>query len=365
MKPLRLRKRQTEQNFILQTSTRTYGQEIPMAKKKNKTKISKRRQNAKQQKTKKRKLRLVKGREADTSEPVVAERPGMPDMGAPEGFRSIPFSQAIVEYGAPLMEQAKNDKATEAALQLAGMFWNYALSVRDGKVDRKIEREIVKGVKSDLGLNIEETQKLIEKMVERYHYLFPEDIQPKPPSPFMFIRKEVRHLIRPFEYGKLKISDLFIPPDSDDQDAIDKLTQLDTLVMDQADYGQFESLLTEVKDRCEKRFRQWLIAKGLDEHAKDFADCPFIFFDFVYGYMHDDVIVLKSVTDQYLVEFFEDFLIRKMMTAPAEYILWPPALKLFYRFLQEKGYLDNPDKIIARIDKIEPYFIEVLKHQFS
>jgi len=65
------------------------------------------------------------------------------------------------------------------------------------------------------------------------------------------------------------------------------LTQLDTLVMDQADYEQFESLLTEVKDKCEERFQQWLIAKGLDEHSDDFADCPFIFLDFVYGYMHD------------------------------------------------------------------------------
>jgi hypothetical protein len=252
-----------------------------------------------------------------------------------------------------------------AALQLSGMFWNYVLSGRDGKVDLKIEKEIIKGVKSVLGLNIEETQKLIQRMVARYHYLFPEDIQPQPPAPFMFIRKEVRHLIRPFDYGKLSISDRFIPSDTDDQDAIGKLTQLDTLVMDQADYKQFESLLNEVKERCEERFRQWLIAKGLDEPAEDFAGCPFIFFDFVYGYMHDDVIVLETVSDRYWMEFFEDFLIRKMMAAPPEYILWPPALKLFYRFLHEKGYLNNPDKIIGRIDKIEPYFIEALKHQFS
>ena len=138
-----------------------------------------------------------------------------------------------------------------AALQLSGLLWNYALSERDGKVDRKIEKEIVKGVKSGLGLNKEDAQKLIQRMVARYHYLFPEDIQPKPPSSFMYIRKEVQHLIRPFDYAKLNISDRFIPSDTDDQDVIDKLTQLDTLVMDQAAYEQFESLLTEVKDRCE------------------------------------------------------------------------------------------------------------------
>lgn len=336
-----------------------------MAGKKNKTKISKRRQKARQQKGKKHKLKLIKGRGRDTSAPMVAERPGMPHLGAPEGFRSISFSQAIVDYGAPLMEQAKNEKGMDAVLQLSGMFWNYALSVSAGKADLKIEKEIIKAVKSVLGLNKEATQKLLQKMVERYHYLFPEDIQPKPPSPFMFIRKEVHHLIRPFDYGKLNISDQFIPSDSDDQDAIDKLIQLDALMMDQTDYEQYESLLNEVKERCEERFRQWLVAKGLDEHAEEFARCPFIFFDFVYGYTHDEVIVLKTVSERYWMEFFEDFLIRKMMAAPAEYILWPPVLKLFYLFLHEKGYLNNSDKIIGQIDKIEPYFIKVLKHQFS
>ena len=112
-----------------------------MAKKKNKTKISKRRQKAKQQKAKKRKLRLIKDGARDTSGAEVLERPGMPDLGAPEGFRSISFSQAIMEYGTPLVEQSKNENAMNAALQLSGLLWNYALSERDGKVDRKIEKE--------------------------------------------------------------------------------------------------------------------------------------------------------------------------------------------------------------------------------
>jgi hypothetical protein len=336
-----------------------------MAGKKKKTKISKRQQKAKQQKAKKRKLRLVKGGAGDAARSSVIERPGMPYLGAPEGFRSISFSQAIMEYGAPLVEQIKDENAIEAVLNLSGLCWNYVLSVQDGKADGEIEKKIVKGIKSVLGLKKEEAQKLIQKMVTRHHYLFPKDVQPKPPSPFMFIRKEVHHLIRPFDYGKLHISERVIPSDADDQDAIDKLAELDTLVMDQADYQQFESLLTDVKDRCEERFRQWLIAKGVDKQAKDLADCPNIFFDFIYGYMHDDVIVLKTVTDRYWSEFFEDFLIRKMMVDPPEYVLWPPALKMFYRFLHEKGYLNNPDKLIGRIDKIEPYFIEVLKNQFS
>ncbi len=114
-----------------------------MAGKKDKTKISKRRQKAKQQKAKKRKLRLIKGGAGETSRPSVIERPGMPYLGAPEGFRSISFSQAIMEYGGPVLEQLKNEKDMNAALQLSGLFWNYTISVRDGKgrsQDRKGDR---------------------------------------------------------------------------------------------------------------------------------------------------------------------------------------------------------------------------------
>ncbi len=54
----------------------------------------------------------------------------------------------------------------DSAFQLAGMFWNYALSVRDGEVDRKLEKEIVKGAKSILGLNIDDIQRLLNKIRE-------------------------------------------------------------------------------------------------------------------------------------------------------------------------------------------------------
>jgi len=75
-----------------------------MAGKKDKAKITKRRQKTKQQKAQKRKMRLIKGGAGGAMRPEVIERPGMPYLGAPEGFRSISFSQAIMEYGQPLTE---------------------------------------------------------------------------------------------------------------------------------------------------------------------------------------------------------------------------------------------------------------------
>jgi hypothetical protein len=105
------------------------------------------------------------------------------------------------------------------------------LSVQEGTTDRKLEEEILKAAKLSLGMGKEDVQSLMQKMVERHAYLFPPDIQPKPLSPFMFLRKEVR----PFDDQELNLSNRIAPLESDDRDAIDKLRQLDDLVMDGAD----------------------------------------------------------------------------------------------------------------------------------
>ena len=205
---------------------------------------------------------------------------------------------------------------------------------------------------------------LFTKMIERRSYLFPPDKQPKS-SPFMFIRKEIRHIIMPFDYDALDISDEIIPPDKNDKSLVDRINKLDSQIGASIDYGKYESDFFALKDECQARFEKWLTEKGLKHDPQDFSFCLQTFLDFVYGYGHDDIVVLKSIPSMYFVEFFEDFLLRKMMVEPNEYTYWPPALRLFYEFLYEKGYVDNPEEAVNEIDRIEPYFIEVLKKQFS
>ena len=45
---------------------------------------------------------------------------------------------------------------------------------------------------------------------------------------------------------------------------------------------------------------------------------------------------MLDVLPDALEEFFMDWLMRKVMVKPPEYTQWPPALRLFYRFLAEK-----------------------------
>ena len=330
--------------------------------KKKKEEIDRQRSKASQKKKKKHALRLLKSR----PKPKTIHRPGLPHMGAPEGFRSISFSQAMMEYEKPLMSYVEDDEdGLDKAMQASGLLWNYAISVEEGNEDKKLEKEIVKVVRKTLGLDKDEAQALFTKMVERYNYLFPQDMQPEPGFPFMFIRKETRHLIRPFDYRKLVISNEIIPPDQDDRALIEEINRLDSYIYDGAEYGTYENLFLSLKDECQDLFEKWLIAKELEDDARDFSFCLRTYLDFIYGYLHNDVVVLKSVPGIYFIEFFEDFLLRKMMVEPNEYVYWPPALKLFYQFLYEKGYLDNHGEIIEKIDGVEPYFTKVLKKQFS
>jgi hypothetical protein len=317
-------------------------------------------------KKKKRKKGSTKSRLG--SIPNVIYRPSLPDMGAPEGFRSISMSQAMMEYAKSIMEFVKDEENNlghvNAVMQVSMLLWNYSTAVQRGSEDKKLEKEVLGILKTFFGLDKTNAQALLTKMVERHGYLFPKEIQPEM-SMFMFIRKEKQYLIKPFDYNQLVLSSETIPPDQNDRDLINKIKELDSYIREGAEHEMYEGLLVSLKDECVVVFEEWLIAKGLEDYAEVFSSRLSIYFDFIYGYMHNDIVILESVSHTYLVEFFEDFLLRKLMTEPTEYVYWPPALKLFYQFLFEKKYIDNYKKIIGKIDKVEPYFIKVLKKQFS
>ncbi len=116
---------------------------------------------------------------------------------------------------------------------------------------------------------------------------------------------------------------------------------------------------------CAKRFEKWLIEKGMEEYSRKFPFYLNTYLNFIYRYIHDDLVTLKSVSPRYFEEFLFDHILRKVIVEPQEYSCWPPAMKLFYRFLYEKNYLDDPEPIINQINKIEPRFIELLRKRFG
>jgi len=53
------------------------------------------------------------------------------------------------------------------------------------------------------------------------------------------------------------------------------------------------------------------------------------------------------------------------MAEPTAYVNWPPALRFFYRYLQERGYIDRSLEAENAIRRIEPEFYDLLRKEFS
>jgi hypothetical protein len=139
------------------------------------------------------------------------------------------------------------------------------------------------------------------------------------------------------------------------------LEELDARIDFGEDYGDWESDFFEMKDLCCKRYFHWLRAKGVPEPLSDqFSACLESYLTFIYQYDAGSVL---DVLPNAIEEFFMDWLMRKVMVKPPEYTQWPPALRLFYRFLFEKGYLDDPEPILQGLYAIEPAFIALVKQR--
>lgn len=332
--------------------------------KKNKKEIAKRQSKAKERAKKKRQVRLVK------MAPRVIERPAISQMEAPKGFIAVSSSQALMEYAKPLMEEGTQGlDALNRRMELATSLWNLAVGRQknERQEDSRWMERAKTSAKKVLNLDGAERDRYIEKMIARQAHLFPEEVQPKPPSMFMYMRKDVSHLIPPFDENRIRFRlNQTIPPDEKDRRLIDRIEELDNQIRKGSDYDTYEKLALAIEDESETGFKKWLIAKGFEDDPENYIRCPEIYLTFVYRYMHDDPVLLKSVSARYIIEFFEDFLLRKVMCEPSEYLYWPPALKLFYRFLEEKGYLTSNECAVIQgcLEAMEPHFLEILQRRY-
>jgi hypothetical protein len=290
---------------------------------------------------------------------------GMPFGGEPEaptGFRPVSTTQAMMEYAAPIMAYVEDGTIADPndALQVGLLLWNHTLPEVPVAM-RQSRRAIVSHIETTLHMTPEEAEAFCDEMIERKGYLFPDEMQPEGIPMTMFMRKEVEYLITPFAESQLHLSDESIPPNDDDDTFVKALEELDARIDFGEEYGEWESDFFESKDLCCARYHHWLQAKGVPETLRDqFSACIAPYLNFIYQYDAGDLL---NVLPDTLEEFFMDWLMRKVMVKPPEYTLWPPALRLFYRFLSEKGYLDNLEPILKGLYAIEPAFIALVKQR--
>ncbi|MEW6202130.1 MAG: hypothetical protein AB1546_09155, partial [bacterium] len=165
------------------------------------------------------------------------------------------------------------------------------------------------------------------------------------------------------DYSAAKLSEEVIPPDSGDEEFLQELRKLDEHMCRKSDYDEYEELYQDVTKLAMKRFDLWLEVKKAPEKMRPLWGCLEIYMSFVYAYGHAES--LKDVSRTELEEFFFGHLLRKMSAEPDEYAEWPAAIKFFYQFLHEKGYIADPREIVGAINQIEPFFIKVLKKRFG
>ena len=278
-----------------------------------------------------------------------------------------------MEFGKALMIDDMEGDIDELnkVFGIASSIWNYEIALDKGFEDEEalheMKNDILSNMKNLLEIDPVEGEEVLQNMVERKRFLFPSDIQPNYPMT-MYVRNEVSHLITPFNYGGLHFLEEPIPPDERDQAVIDKIGELDRYLIETDDYDEeLENLYFPMAEEAQERYEHWLNEKGLSHWGQRFAANLEIFLNFIYYYTHDDLVMLKLVPPEYFAQFFFDYLLRKVITEPQEYVVYPPAVKFFYRFLHEKDYIhEEMSKIIINvIDEMEPEFIDVLRKRFG
>ena len=337
-----------------------------MAKRKDEKPIHKRRAKSKQKKTQKRQLGLV---HSTPDKPDIPSEllfwPPISDVEAPEGFYTISMTQAMMKFAEPILEHAQPNDIDEmnSYLNLVMLIWNYTISVEQDCRSDEIKKEALDFIMTAMGSTEEDAKKFMDKMIKRREYLLPPEIQPKG-TPHMYIRKEMHHIISRFNYDKLNIVAEPILLTAQDVEFIENLNKMDRFIIENADYGDWENFYLELEDECRERFRIWLVDKGLSKYAGSFEFSAGMYLNFIYRYGHSDTTILKKVGPVDIEEFFLDHVLRKVMLKPNEYPEIFPAVKLFYQFLTEKGYIGDPSNIINLLDEIETEFLEVLQSRY-
>jgi hypothetical protein len=275
------------------------------------------------------------------------------------------MTQAMMEYAKPVMEILKPDAMPEMneAFQIAMALWNHALDVERNTESHNRDM-LIALVSKELNMDRQESDEFINRMAERKRTLLPSDMQPKNPR-IMFIKKEGHVLIPEFDYDSLTLSGEAFIPDNEDKELLAMLHRMDKHIRYGNDYGEWEKFYNKCMDACKSRFKNWMICKGMDRYQEDFPFNIQVYLDFVYTYRHRDKITPKSITPDYFQEFLCDFVLRKVLLEPRDYIQFPPTLKTFYLFLSEIGYMEDAETIIESIDETEPRFIDVLRKMFS
>lgn len=290
----------------------------------------------------------------------IASPPHVRNIRPPEGFRAVPFMDALMAIAEPLRELAREEgeNATERLMSVMMDIWNFTLPGVPAH-QKKTRDELIEHLCDAYHLDETDAEELLDDIIERKAHLLPDEIQPEDLQ-IMFLRNEQECQITPIDDAHITFQAAALPLTPEDDAMLQQLQRLDAMLADGEDFDRWESLYFEVERACGERYFEWLKAKGVqEEYANAFPYCIEVFLNFIYRHNAGTLEILQY---HELEDFLLHHLARAVDIRPEDYVFWLPAIRFFYRFLGEKGYMREPHPMIQMVNTIESDFLKFLEN---
>jgi hypothetical protein len=266
------------------------------------------------------------------------------DIIAEDGYRIVGPAQAMLDYAKPLLDNCENEEEIEQVLSVIQMFWMLAIVEGTDSVEEKeIKQKLAE-------MNSPEAEEVFNMMRERFRLMFPNLMDE---SPFYIKERVLEEDIEefePFDESTIHISENVIPPTDVEIKLAETLHILDDdNDTEDRDIEKYEKELSEWQNNILDNYTEWCFLKGVpDEEAQFFAQAVSHFLSFLYDHYMD--VISDHIEDETVEKFMEVYYIKKIWAMSEEKSMMPIALKLFMRYLDEKGIVPGIQSLIEVIE---------------
>ena len=274
------------------------------------------------------------------------------------GYHIVGPAQAMMEYSQALSDilaGESDEKEMNAILHVTGLLWNMAIT--DDPASESEMRTKLKSMHPDW---IDDG--LIDMMLDRHRRMFP-TLMTDPP---MAIKV---HVIAPpekielFDESRAILKPEIIPPDSMENKVIESFHQVEERLKGGDDWSLIEKDLNKTQDKLINIFKKWCLMKGVESNViGDLVFAAGRLMDFFHGYERK---CLAEVEPEAIVNFMNDFWLRKTFGSPVVMSAMPCAIECFYRFLVEKKYTKNAELQVRVIHENRGEFLIALQTYFK
>jgi hypothetical protein len=264
------------------------------------------------------------------------------------GYRIVGPAQAMLDLAKPMIYESKSREDMDKAISFAQSCWNLAT------IEKREPEKADEAREKLLKLGYPDANELIDRMLERFHLMFPE----VGVNTSFYIKervlKEDIEEFEPFDESTLQINKEIIPPTENEL----KFTKTLSSITDSEEID--EDKLMELWDEIINAYAEWCLAKGVpDDKIHVFANVLSHFLDFLYKYYQK--LPSKDMPVLAFMHFMREHYIRKIWATSLEKSMMPAVMKLFMQYLGEKKIISGTRYLTRIIESEQKTFLRNLK----